>query len=325
MPLESLLELVKTLSDRIDQYGSVLGQSEALTRYTLIDPLLRELGWDTSDPDMVIPEYRSGNGRADYALMSDGSPAMMVEAKSLGTPLQDAVLAQGINYCLMEGTSYFSVTDGRLWEVYETHKPVPINDKRIVRLDLKDNQAQVCLKALALWRPSVSSGQVSVGQTPVIGLAEEPQIQQTQTTYDVQPVASSAPTQLVTDAENWRPLSTFSPTKGSSVPTEILFPDNSRVNIKNWASIPVEVVRWLTNRNLLSTDDCPIMGENPRSFRYMVHTRPVHSNEDQFTSPLEVNGLYVERHDNRVMLRNKTVTIIEHIGQDPSQFKVRLQ
>ena len=137
MPLESLLDLVETLRTRIDAHGSALRQSEALTRYALIDPLLRELGWDTSNPDMVVPEYRSGSGSADYALISNGSPAMMVEAKKLSTPLRDQVLAQGINYCLMEGTGYFSVTDGQHWEIYETHKPVPIDDKRIVSWDLK--------------------------------------------------------------------------------------------------------------------------------------------------------------------------------------------
>ncbi len=64
MPLESLLELVQTLSNRIDLHGPALRQSEALTRYALIDPLLRELGWDTEDPDMVIPEYgRATDGR----------------------------------------------------------------------------------------------------------------------------------------------------------------------------------------------------------------------------------------------------------------------
>ena len=39
MPLESLLELVKTLRARIDAHGAVLRGSEALTRYALIDPL----------------------------------------------------------------------------------------------------------------------------------------------------------------------------------------------------------------------------------------------------------------------------------------------
>ena len=87
MPLESLLALVHKLRERIDTHGDKLRQSEALTRYALIDPLLRELGWDTTDPELVIPEYRSQRGSADYALLDnrDGAPAMMVEAKKLGT------------------------------------------------------------------------------------------------------------------------------------------------------------------------------------------------------------------------------------------------
>ena len=56
MPMEGLLALVERLIDRIDAHGATLRGSEALTRYALIDPMLRELGWDTSDPDMVIPD-----------------------------------------------------------------------------------------------------------------------------------------------------------------------------------------------------------------------------------------------------------------------------
>ena len=63
MPLESLLELVETLRKRIDEHGAALRQSEALTRYALIDPLLRELGWDTEDPALVVPEFRSSAGQ----------------------------------------------------------------------------------------------------------------------------------------------------------------------------------------------------------------------------------------------------------------------
>ena len=67
MPLESLLTLVEKLRKRIDAHGDALRQSEALTRYVLIDPLLRELGWDTEDPVLVRPEYREAGGSADYA------------------------------------------------------------------------------------------------------------------------------------------------------------------------------------------------------------------------------------------------------------------
>ena len=112
MPLESLLELVETLRGRIDEHGAALRLSEALTRAALIDPLLRELGWDTEDPALVMPEYRLGRGYADYALLNDGRPLIMVEAKKLGTPLQDAA-SQGIGYCIEDGIGYFAVTDGQ--------------------------------------------------------------------------------------------------------------------------------------------------------------------------------------------------------------------
>ena len=170
MVLDSLLELVETLRERIDEHRGALKQSEALTRYALIDPMLRELGWDTDDPALVVPEYKSGSGSADYALLENDRPLMMVEAKKLDTPLRDAVLSQGINYCLMEGTKHFTVTDGQRWEVYETHKPVPIDEKRVA-FDLKgQSPAKVCLEALALWRPSVESGHVAAGSAPVAGL-----------------------------------------------------------------------------------------------------------------------------------------------------------
>ena len=328
MPLESLLELVKTLSDRIDEHGPALRQSEALTRYALIDPLLRELGWDTSDPDMVIPEYRSGNGRADYALMNDGSPAMMVEAKSLGTPLQDSVLAQGINYCLMEGTSYFSVTDGRLWEIYETHKPVPIDEKRIVRFDLTDNPTQVCLKALALWRPSVESGYIDVGQNPIAGLPQnQPKAQQIQPAPIEEPVIQPTPDTLAVDRTDWQPLSEVNLPKGYS-PSEILiqfpFPDKTTVKAKNRNSILMEVTRWLVNQNHLGPSHCPVQLPQASS-RHLIHTEPIHPSGRQFsTQSKKVGPLYIETQQQTETIIKITCHIIKTAGQDPSKFKVRI-
>ena len=173
MILESLLELVETLKARIDTHGDQLRQSEALTRYALIDPLLRELGWDTEDPKLVIPEYESNHGKADYALRGDGQVVMIVKATKLGTELRDSGLSEGINFCLMEGAMYLSITNGQLWEIYETHRPVPIDQKRIVEFDLQEQSpAAVCMNALALLRPSVQSGHATPGHEPVVGPIE---------------------------------------------------------------------------------------------------------------------------------------------------------
>ena len=62
MLLEELLSVVETLRGRIAAHGPALRQSEALTRYALIDPLLRGLSWDTADPSQVVVEYRSESG-----------------------------------------------------------------------------------------------------------------------------------------------------------------------------------------------------------------------------------------------------------------------
>ena len=318
MILESLLELVETLKARIDEHGDQLRKSEALTRYALIDPLLRELGWDTENPSLVIPEYQSDHGRADYALLGEGIPVMMVEAKKLGTQLQDSVLGQGIQYCLMEGTSYFSVTDGQRWEVYETHRQVPINEKQVVGFDLKNHAAaEVCLKALALWRSSVQSGHVAAAQQSVVAPPEvSPVPSQPPVTYD--------PSVSLDDGHEWHPLTQITAATGQKPPVELRFPDGSSAQTEYWYSLTVEVARWLIGREILGASNCPIMmGNNPRATRYMVHTQPVHSNGFQFSRFNEVNGLYVEVDASQPELISRTKYLIDQVGQDPAQFSVR--
>ena len=322
MSLESLLDLVQELSKRIDKHRETLRASESLTRYSLIDPLLRELGWDTGDPDQVRPEYplrteyNPGTKSADYALLSNGRPAMMVEAKKLGTPLQDAVLTQGINYCQVEGTKYFAVTDGCRWEIYETHRAVPIEEKRILVLDLSaPDVAETCLKAIALWRPSLRSSQINVGEAPVVTRGRR---------RDVGPGGSSGgpPPPDGLGKDDWQPLAAIVAAPGQK-PVEMLFPDDTRTPMKSWRSGPVEVVRWLMGRRIMSANDCPVKLRSRKAFRYLVNTQPVHSNGSPFTSPIEVNGLHIELHDNLTALVSKTKLIVERVGQDPAQFKVR--
>ena len=222
MPLESLLQLVETLRKRISAHRAALSQSEALTRYALIDPLLRELGWDTSDPAMVIPEYRVPNNQiADYVLFHDDRPAMVVESKKLDESLQGGrALDQGILYCAHTGASYFLLTDGNRWELYESGRTNPQTAFSLT----DDSPARSCLKALALWRPSVQSGQVSIGETPVIresaGLTDSqedpptpPVIQKPQPSPP-SAILAPQPMQNVVANQEWTPIPELKPKKG---------------------------------------------------------------------------------------------------------------
>ena len=321
MPLESLLKLVKKLRERIDRHSAALRQNEALTRYALIDPLLRELGWDTEDPDVVVPEYSSGGGRVDYALLANSKPLMMVEAKKHGTSLQDG-RKQAVEYAMDETdikARYFSVTDGACWAIYDTNKPA--NDMLAASFDLNEKSVvDACLKSLALWRPSVISGQIAGGETSVIGLSDN----QTLTT-DPQPVEESnvQPTEPDQDDAEWTPLSELKNKKGDPSPTEIMFPDGSHALLKHQYKMLTKVVRWLIENGHLSEKQCPIpLG--PQSKKSLVDVEPVNSDGTSFSNPQKEGSLHINTHGN---LQNKIARVkrlIEHVGQNPGQFKVRL-
>ena len=60
---EPVASEIANLSDRIEQNRGAVSANETATRNYLVEPLLRSLGWDIADPDLVRPEYSAGHGR----------------------------------------------------------------------------------------------------------------------------------------------------------------------------------------------------------------------------------------------------------------------
>ena len=75
-----LEEYIDDIRRRLEQ--SIFDESEAAVRLSIVDPLLRKLGWLTDDIQVVIPEYKVGPGYVDYALCHPPSnPRIFIEAK----------------------------------------------------------------------------------------------------------------------------------------------------------------------------------------------------------------------------------------------------
>ena len=308
MPLDELLETVVTLRGRIEAHGNALRTSEAQTRYALIDPLLRTLGWDTSDPAQVVPEYTASGGRADYALLGkNGRPAVMVEAKKLDRPLQDGLL-QSITYCVAQNAPYFCVTDGRRWALYETFRQVGLDEKLITSFDLlTDSPEQACLKALALWRSGVAEGKVSTATKPVLDTG-------TPVAPTPQPPTSNA-------GETWVGLTEVPTERGTPLPREIRLPDGTTCVITSWGSIPIEVTRWLVAQDEIPTSSLPLQAA---SDSYILATSPVGPTGKRFANPQQFGEIWLAPHGNIYGVLRKSQRIIQHAGLDPADFKVRL-
>ena len=167
-----LVGVIETLRERIARHRPALSQSEALTRYALIDPLLRELGWDTADPDLVTPEYSVGTKKADYALLESGQVVVFLEAKHLGENLSNH-RSQVAAYASELGIRYPALTNGNEWEVYDNSQLVPIDQRRILTVSLTGAPPAVnALQLLLLWRPNLASGEPVAAREPIIGPVE---------------------------------------------------------------------------------------------------------------------------------------------------------
>lgn len=117
-----------------------LSKSEASTRVVLIDPILKALGWDTGNPNMIEFEKTLPQSRADYALYNqENKIQVIIEAKALGINLGDkAFVLNLIMYALAAGIKDIFLTDGVVWEHYSDFTPGNVVSSKTIDLT-KDN------------------------------------------------------------------------------------------------------------------------------------------------------------------------------------------
>jgi len=119
-------------------------QTEEATKLVLINPFIREiLGYDTANLNEVWPEYTADIGikkgeKVDYAIMNDGEPTILIEAKKAGTPLESKEPSQLYRYFAATGPAKFGIyTDGVQYLFYSDLDKNNLMDKRpFLRLNL---------------------------------------------------------------------------------------------------------------------------------------------------------------------------------------------
>ncbi len=110
-------------------------ENEAQVKQAVILPVLRELGWIDSDPTEFLPEYSTGTGRVDYALLGGGGPRVFIEAKALGK-VDVKGEEQVFGYAVNRGVPFLILTDGNLWDFYLSMAEGPPAERRFYRVEL---------------------------------------------------------------------------------------------------------------------------------------------------------------------------------------------
>lgn len=224
--MQKLLEVIKHVRERIKHHGRKLHQNEMLTRYALVDPILRALNWDTEDPEQVMPEFQTEVGRPDYILRYNDL-RVGVEAKRLGAAEKEFERAYKKALPLWQTHSirYYAITDGDRWILWDISKPrkaqPPIFDLRLSC----DNLGTVARQLLALWRPAMP--EVETAPESVVEPISMPKERR------ARPPEGLPLTELL---ERMQP--------NQEPPAQIHFPDEDSKPLERWKDLLIEVAKW---------------------------------------------------------------------------------
>jgi len=149
--VETLEKTLKALRTRISRMAAET-LNEENTKATLIEPVLRALGWDVEDVEEVKREYklRKSEKPVDYALLVGGKAHLLIEAKMLRRDLEDPRWTeQVLNYANVAGVEWCVLTDGNEYRLLNVHAQVEVGEK-LFRKCRVDEEGDACLETLGL-------------------------------------------------------------------------------------------------------------------------------------------------------------------------------
>jgi len=129
MDLGSFSDKIKSLSNRLQKLRESIHTEEA-TKTSVIMPFFAALDYDIFNPEEFVPEYTADVGikkgeKVDYAILQNGEPIILVEAKSINEKLERHD-SQLYRYYGVTKAKFAILTNGILYRFYtdldETNK-----------------------------------------------------------------------------------------------------------------------------------------------------------------------------------------------------------
>ena len=157
-PLVAIYHAIQQVCANATANAGIFQKNEAATRAALIDPLLRALGWDTTNVQMVEPERTVENKQSlDYVLKdATGGIRSVIEAKKLGETLDKlGHVGALIGYAFSLKPQNFFITDGLNWHCYS---PAHSHYQPVATLNLREAPSIEAALQLVQWFDAALSG-----------------------------------------------------------------------------------------------------------------------------------------------------------------------
>ena len=350
--MNNLNEALQNVIEKIKKYRSFYEQNEMAVRDQIINPILRNLEWNTEDPDEVQPNVSIDEGVPDYSLIKNGKKIIFIEAKRLGIDIdkKDTIRQLG-KYCYSEGTKYGILTNGAIWILIRSFEEgIVLTERTVLRIDLENEGIQAIFRKIkVITKSNIENIEVLVKKTSILdkiwqNFLKDP----TEIIIGLMPVVKSI------ISKDYPPEYQFEDTEIEDFLKErvkeiILGTHDEEVKIIDDVEEPVifepgrnpskmklkgdifvihksfEILintsNWLIENGKLKISDCPI--EITRGNRYFIHKEPKHRSGKNFTCPKKLsNGLWIETHcstDNGILYSKK---LLEKFGFSPDSLVI---
>ncbi|GED08800.1 type I restriction endonuclease [Cellulosimicrobium cellulans] len=137
-------ERLSSLATKVRQQKATI-QTEEATKNAFVMPFISlVLGYDVFNPNEVIPEFTADVGtkkgeKIDYAIVKDGELQMLIEAKTVGSPLSLNHASQLFRYFATTNARIAILTNGQHFHFFtDLDRPNRMDEKPFLQLDLLD-------------------------------------------------------------------------------------------------------------------------------------------------------------------------------------------
>ena len=337
------------ISQRIKMHRALYRQNEMAVRTQLVEPILREIGWNLEEPDQAVPNFSEDKGLSNYVLFTHEKPTLFVGVEQNLEFEGDGEneIAQLLNHAAGEGLAYGVLTTGAVWILAASFKIGTKSIGRVIwKVDLENHAQQSPGGKFNMLTPQAIANLGSVIQKAeflgrawatlisdptyfVLGLAptvkellraSHPDVEfspEEIEDYVVSKVEQLLAVPSVTAAADLalKPLEDFK----TQVPGMLLF--GEEYDIHHAYDILLNTANWLVKQGKLAKEDAPI---NAGPKRYLVSTEPLHVRGNAFLNPRQIaNGLWLEVHYSRSGCIRYARNLLKRYKYDPTKLIVQ--
>ncbi len=312
-------ETIEMVVERIKQNRTLYEQSEMQVRESIVNPILRGLGWNPENPEEVQHNISTEEGIPDYSLLKNNKKVLFIEAKKLSVSIvKREVMRQIANYCFGEGMEYGVLTNGSIWVLFRAFQEGTRLEERIAwKADIENEDITATIRKLnTISKENIENIETLVEKLQILdkiwqSLRDEPRhlvkgltpvvdnlIRERYPDYEFDPseiedFIKERVKELASPAEEAEaePVPIGATTRQGTRPRGMKIGIDT-YPVKNWYDILVNTAEWLISKGKLKREDCPIEAGYRRN---LVNTQAKHQNGDDFDQPKKLsNSLYID-------------------------------